>query len=165
MASLGDSAGPSHCRLRHVVAIFYPCTYLLQNTNEELMLGSVKDSSDRYEPGPLIEDEDVIRHTDLREAGTTSFTSTTPAYAGTTDMWAPPGEPKGDLREGARLLHDLKLATSGHGGTQLSIVTSAQVEWSAQRHDSHLPAFDIETNVVSGAGQHCPVHYPDASFR
>ena len=97
MANLGDSSGPSYCRLRHVVAVFYPCTYLLQDTNEKLMLGSVKDSSDRYEPGPLMEDEDVIRHTDSLEPGTTSFTSTTPAYAGTTDMWAPPGEAKGDM--------------------------------------------------------------------
>ncbi|KAK5122914.1 hypothetical protein LTR85_003479 [Meristemomyces frigidus] len=102
-----EDAGVSIFKPRHLVQVYYPCVYLLQPQGEVFSAVALSNSQSRIEPEPLVDDLAVIAQASRDNACETSFYSA----------------PKGHFTDDARLLHDMKLATSGHGETHLEAVT------------------------------------------
>ncbi|KAK4543331.1 hypothetical protein LTR36_005690 [Oleoguttula mirabilis] len=119
MENVNSPEGVSIFKPHHLVMLVYPFKDLLRGESEELALAPVYDSALRDEPKPLISDVAVIHNTSRDNWPETRFFSCTQACFGSTDLWAS----KGDFSDDSRLIHDMKLATSGHGITKLRILT------------------------------------------
>ncbi|KAI7340443.1 hypothetical protein KC315_g678 [Hortaea werneckii] len=109
----------SFVKPRHVVKTTYPCPWLLNEAREDLALVHPDQSHERYEPLPLINFDDNESQPIHNDGEDMVIHSVTPASVGGTNLWAN----HQDFEDVAALLHDMKLATSGHGTTDLQIVT------------------------------------------
>lgn len=108
----------------HITHVFYPSIALLENENDEVesefALAPIYMAADRYDPSrPLVEDVAVEHHSGRNSRAELSFYSITPACFGSTTLWAK----RDEFTDDQRLLHDMRLATSGNGSTTLQVVT------------------------------------------
>ncbi|KAI7487361.1 hypothetical protein KC351_g2663 [Hortaea werneckii] len=109
----------SFVKPRHVVKITYPCPWLLNEAWEDLALVHPGQSHERYEPLPLIDFDDIESQPTDSDGEDMVIHSVTPASVGGTNLWAN----HQDFEDVAALLHDMRLALSGHGTTDLYVVT------------------------------------------
>lgn len=99
----------------HVVKMTHPSPWLLNEAREQLALVHPDESRKRYETSPLIDFDDIESQPTHNHGDVVVIHSFTPASVGDTDLWAK----HKDFEDVAALLHDMKLAISGPGITEL----------------------------------------------
>lgn len=138
----------SFVKPRHVVKITYPCPWLLNEAREDLALVHPDQSHERYEPLPLIDFDDIESQPTDNDGEDMVIHSVTPASVGGTSLWAN----HQDFEDVAALLHDMRLAISGHGTTDLQVVTFEDKDDFEEEGRTDLVRIRRETTFVMQNG-------------